>query len=591
MSRSQQPADDGDKNSPDRFQGPGIPADVAADDRGCNLPARFIVHPIGTIIEMRHEQPPRPSRSSMARRATLLAIVACVVFAVWYVQTNDRTPQTRYRSDLTTVAVATLPAERIVEPKSKSKDPIEESVASVPVDRDSNNEDQPPNQNDEEPADRGDTKVVLVEPMKDAQPSSAPRTADTTSPKFRASTQRANSPAEAILILAYYFDWPKDNLLLAWQIESAPPFSDHKNNGWYGLSTVQKLNVLYRVSERTQQGSGDKFLKLLAERLRQIDRPIIRQAKSQEHLASIREAAIPFQSAGVSKAIRTCAFYLDLSTAIPATPEGIVGFHPAEYGIDARIWSSFATIQKLETMLRAAERSVPGSGGWVLATLSKAITQAHDNAALEPAFQDLRHLDVPTKPLKFARLEPLTPAKRLPVDELAKIEKLVEYLESETMFGGPCDVLQQFGYPPSLAAKLLVATRSLPNAIEFALSQQSLIDRQRWYLSATEHVSRHTDSVLREPNLRDEAKLIISQKAIRLGSQRGIGSPPQLGQSGITGSPIPGAQGHIGINPLIPNPQSFPHGMLLHPRPFVLPPVFPPAVVPLPVGLQPVLIR
>lgn len=539
MSQHQQPSDDRDNNSRGRFSGAGIPSDVAAENRGTNVPTRFVGDPCGTIKENAHPRTPTPLRSRLARCAELLAIVVFVAFAVWASGFAGRTPPLTHSNDAPIANWQKPSTNRTPGVAITSKDRIEESTASRQGDQDTNDE------NEQRQALLHNTQALIDKLMDKERPTSDVGNSATASPQEQASAQRSNSADETRKVawlreltfaaiggpqsnssqhrshlssddltvseqasneinrLAKWFDLPKDKFLFSVEHESARLFIPllHKIPEWHDLNTAQRINVVRFVADNFQRGSGDAFLSRLAAKLSHDKSPLIQSDTSQKNLASISQSAIPLTPTEVSKAIRTCARYIE--TAIPATPEQIVGFHPAEHGINANVWSPLPTAQKIETMYLAAERSVQPSGTWVLATLAKTNAQAHDSVKFEPALQRLLQIDVPNQPLTFALPEPPTPANRLAAGEQEKIGDLSKYLSAR--FCGPSNALQQlFQLPSSEAAQRLIAARSFPKALEYELSSFRPERRQHWYLKMTLDVSRVFDSVRLERSLQSE---------------------------------------------------------------------------------------
>ncbi len=273
----------------------------------------------------------------------------------------------------------------------------------------------------------------------------------------------------------------------------------------------------YHFSER----KWDEFLREYPKRIDEksetsrVDESSTSRSKLTPNTASERRTGHAALSAPETRAvIERCALYLAGVKATTVAPESIVGFRHADYGIETRVWDSFSTIQQFDMLYLYAERAVPGSGERMLALLARASAQQYDGAKYDPALK--KHLELEAslkdKELRFEAPTPPISSTKLSVEDVSKIEALDKYLNGRKL-GGAAEVMQRY-FPLSAteAAELLVATGSLPKAIEQQLATLGPSGRTGWFDVVTLDLSLKYPVVLREPSLQAEAVVAKIEK-------------------------------------------------------------------------------
>ena len=424
-------------------------------------------------------------------------------------------------------------------------------------------------------------EVVTSKPSNSSDRQPAPdvsSNASTRSPEDKLATL---SPAErkwfttmlAIDKCARYFDlskglafWPE--LYFGANRADFPP---RARKWWDNASTTQRLEKLYFQSEKTQTGAGARALVNLSSAILHLHDGDRNEAALRAYVASVKATALPKTSlpktdpaieSEVSAVIGRCAFYLDNSAAIVLSPESLVGFNPADYGLNAHDLDLVPTVPKIKMLYLAAERAVPGSGERLFALLCRALAQAYGGPKLEPAF--LRYFELEAVPtnveLRFELPEPPIP-RPLGPDEIAKYRALIKYQRGARL-GGPFVALQRTNNLTALeAAKLWTATRSFEGAIAYQLAIMQPMDRQQWFLLETKRALENYGGVLLEPSLQREIASLQRQPL-----------PQAIRQFGLPGT-IPFIQPLPGTIPFIqPLPGTIP---MISPSLALPPPVTP----------------
>ncbi len=450
MSDNQQPADDGDANPHNRFVGRGVPSDVADDDRGTNLPTRFVVNPKGKIAKNTYEKPSTtPPRFTVARRAVLLTILACAMLAVWKWYKTNTSPDSVLGTRLSTAvapSVSQPPRDEVVQ-KDRNHDNAERQ-------RDERTDSTPNNPHPNKTADQQFGPKVSSKPP----PIASTKTSEAPPPS-------AINPNAAFKRLAFYFDRSET---MTFSPESVIGFNPADYgvdpHVWNRFTTEARLAAIYFHSNLTRSGTGDQTLAMLARALAQECEDARNDPALQPYLMLEITTAKPSnpsdrqpapggssQSTTVksdkNRAVQTpddrkqlatnnafywCALFaydFDLSKTLKHSPEAFFRLRRADSSESRQRWDNATTKQKLQELYRVSERTVPGSGDVALENIFRSLMHLYDGDAEIP--KAVRHDYV----LLFVKEPVLNKSSRLMSDSaiepksLAALERCAFYLD------------------------------------------------------------------------------------------------------------------------------------------------------------------